>query len=192
MKSLNHLICKNSILLIILLLTHAKSANISISTGVYDFTSDVGNDFYRAAASGRVSLEFIEKSGFSFGTNAGVSFIKVPYNNDTHLFLMFPLILYGKYTFNSRKLRIDPYFAVGIGGYFKIDDNVWLIESTKTITYGYSFTSGIKRPFNEKLSLIVDIGIHFLMSPTVEDINTSGIQSMIGLIYTFRKAMNKK
>jgi hypothetical protein len=171
---------------LIFVVSYSHAFKLSGTIGIYDFTDEVSKDFYRLAASGKISLEFLEQAGFSLGFVTGASFISVPYNGDDHDFLMVPIILAGTYTYIPETKRFMPFWAVGIGVYAKMDHNDWFPKNHYAATYGYNFSSGIIMPLKKKqtLFLIADISLHLLISPSFEDLNTSGVQSTFGIMYT--------
>jgi hypothetical protein len=192
MKLSKNTICKCAALCVLSLAIASNAINLSGAIGVYDFTDEVSKEFYKLAMSGKISFDFFEKAGFAGGLCTGASFSTVPYNGGDHDFLMVPLILTGKYTYTPAQTSLQPFWAIGIGGYGKMDHNEWFTKNHYAATYGYSFTTGVSLPLKQRLLLVADIGVHILISPSYEDINTGGVQTTLGIAYKPGKMEHKK
>ncbi len=164
---------------------HARNVNLGI--GIYDFTDEVSKEFYTITFNAKLSFEFLERSGLSLGLSSGISFTSVIYNDDDHDFLLVPTFLYGKYCHKPEKIRIHPFAGLGFGLYWKMDYNDWFKQPHYGLTYGYVALGGIQIPVNNFLHVILEIDYHIHIPVSMEELNASGIQTTVGVGYTFTK-----
>jgi len=96
------------LLSIFLLSSLYLSANeLSIGSGIYDFTDPVARDFYKIAPSIFISYELFWKAGVSLNLSSGLIFNSVKYNSKRHNLYIVPIsldilsdITSGKYGFH--------------------------------------------------------------------------------------------
>ena len=180
MKSLKILICR---LLVFFFLSQSflLAKDFSVHIGVYDFTDAAAKEFYIIAPSLMLSFDCLETSYLSLNISAGFSFSSVRYNSRRHNLFMLPVFMSILYDLPNPESRIHPFIGGGLSLLGKADKNPLFEKPHFSGTYGYHMVGGIRISLNKKVMLTCEIKYNHLIPPSVENLNVSGIISLIGI-----------
>jgi Outer membrane protein beta-barrel domain len=162
------------------LICKTNASEIWVDGGLYDFTNNVSKEFYKYAWSFRVSYDFYQVSQLSFSITSGFSSSSRPYNGDDYDMYLVPLQLSWKYKFLVSESDIIPFIGSGIGFYEKMDHNEIFPKNYYSATYGYHLFSGLQYNISEEIKLKFETRYNILISPALEDINSSGFDILLG------------
>ncbi|MCB0283565.1 MAG: outer membrane beta-barrel protein [Calditrichaeota bacterium] len=181
MKSLKTGIYKSFIVITFVLISKSNASELWVNAGIYDFTNNVSKEFYKYAQSFRVSYDFYQLSQLSFSITTGFSSSSRPYNGDDYDMYLIPVQLSWQYSFLVNNSDIMPFIGSGAGFYAKMDHNEIFPKNYYTGTYGYHLFSGLQYRITERLKCKFETRYNILISPALEDINSSGFDILLGV-----------
>jgi hypothetical protein len=74
----------------------------------------------------------------------------------------------------------------------KIDQNTDLGKTYLALTYGYRATGGLRVSLKKGLRLTIDLSYNLVLPPESEEINISGVMTMIGIEMPFSAGGKEK
>ncbi|KAA3614889.1 MAG: hypothetical protein D8M58_10565 [Calditrichaeota bacterium] len=176
---------RNIGLIIFITVLNINASNLWVSGGLYDFANDVSKEFYKYGWSFRVQYDFLQLSQMNFSISTGGSFSSVPYNGEEHEMYLIPLQFSWRYNFLMEHPTIQPFFGSGIGAFAKMDLNEFFPKRHHAYTYGYHLFSGLEYKISDRVKSKFEMRYNVLIPPTLEDINSSGFDILIGVGYSF-------
>jgi outer membrane protein W len=180
MKLLKILIFKVSIVLTLIPVT-GGSQSIYVRSGIYDFTDNTAREFYNLAVSISAGADIWNPGRLHLNISSGLAFNSVKYNGHRHNLYMIPAIVAMNYDLVNSKSKVNPTIGMGMIFMGKIDQNTDFSRTFLALTYGYHATGGLRIFLKKNLFLTIDLSYNLLLPPDSEEINISGLMTMVGL-----------
>ncbi len=190
MRSWKILICSIS-LLCLLLPVSAGAQELSVRSGVYDFTNVTTREFYVLAPTFLIGYDFWTISRISFQVTSGISYNTSKYNADRHHLYMIPLFLTASYNLPNPHARLFPVIGGGFCLMQKFDKNASLQRTHYGITYGFQASGGLRYRFQPGFFITLDIAYNILIPFTTEETNINGFLTTIGLRIPLSKKLKR-
>ena len=159
----------------------AKGQELSVRSGLYDFTNITTREFYVVAPTLLVGYDVWTISRLSFQVTSGLSFNTSKYNNDRHFLYMIPLFLTADYHLPNPLARLFPVIGGGFCLMQKIDKNAFLQKTHYGMTYGFQVSGGLRYGLKTGLLLTLDIAYNIFIPFTTEETNINGFLYSFGL-----------
>jgi hypothetical protein len=105
---------------------------------------------------------------------------------------MIPVILEMNCDLLNLGSKVNPTIRAGLILMGKIDQNTDFDKTFLALTYGYHFTGGLKINLKKDLFLTIDLSYNLLLPPDSEEINISGVMTMVGLGIPLSEKENHK
>ncbi|MBL7139007.1 MAG: hypothetical protein ISS17_09560 [Bacteroidales bacterium] len=159
----------------------ANGQELSVRSGIYDFTNLTTREFYVIAPTLLVGYDFWTLSRLSFQVTSGISYNTAKYNADRHHLIMIPLFLTASYNLPNPHARLFPVIGGGLSMMLKMDQNASLSKVHYGLTYGLQASGGLRYALRPGLLLTFDIACHIFVPFTTEETNINGFLYTLGL-----------
>lgn len=186
MKSLKILIFRMLIIITLIPLS-GWSQSFYLRSGIYDFTDNTAREFYNLAVGFSAGIDVWNPDQLHLCISTGLAFNSVKYNGHRHNLYMVPAILALNYDLLNSKSKVNPIIGMGLIFMGKIDQNTDFDKTFLALVYGYHFNSGLRILLKENLSLTIDFAYNLLLPPDSEEINISGVMTMVGIAIPISK-----
>jgi hypothetical protein len=191
MKLLKILIFK--LLLVCCLIPAAGwSQSLYLRTGIYDFTDNTAREFYKMAVVLSAGVDVWNRERLYLCVSSGLAFNSVKYNGHRHNLFIVPVILDVNVDLLSSKSKVVPTIGMGLILVGKIDQNIDFDKTFLALSYGYRATGGLRFNLKNKLFLTFDLSYNLVLPPDSEEINISGVMTMVGLAIPISTSQKKK
>jgi len=177
-----------SIAVTVLAPARACSQELSVASGIYDFTDITTREFYLLAPTLSIGADVWKKSRMSIHLTTGLSFTSVKYNSHRHYFYMVPLTVAVFYDLGDPGSKVYPSIGMGFRLAGKADYNRDFERAHYSLTYGYIAGGGIRWKPGKKITYSFDLMYNLMMPPVPDELNLSGVSVLIGVRIPMRSA----
>jgi hypothetical protein len=191
MRSLKILIF-NMLMGLCLVHSAAWAQSFCFRTGIYDFTGNSAREFYKVAAIVSAGANIWTRDRIHLSVSSGLGFNSVRYNDHRHNLYMIPVFADMNFDLLDSKAKIIPTLGLGMILVGKIDQNTDLGKTYLALTYGYRATGGLRVSLKKGLRLTIDLSYNLVLPPESEEINISGVMTMIGIEMPFSAGGKEK
>jgi hypothetical protein len=155
--------------------------SVYIRTGIYDFTDATAREFYNLAVAWTAGADVWNPGRLHLCVSSGMAFNSVKYNGHRHNLYMIPVTLDLNYDLLNEASKVRPAFGLGLMAVGKVDQNADFEKTFLALTYGYRATGSLRILLKKNLFLTLDLSYNLLLPPDSEEINISGVMTMVGL-----------
>ena len=159
----------------------ARGQPFSIRTGIYEFSDITAREFYVLAPTILAGYDVWKKSRLGLEVSAGLSFNSIRYNGRHHNLYMVPVFVTVNYDLPNPDSRVHPVIGGGFGLMGKADANTSLGKTHYSLAYGYHAVGGLHFLTRRNVTLTLDLTYNFIIPPASEDLDISGLMTMIGI-----------
>jgi len=156
---------------------------VSLSGGMYDYSTEAARDFYALSPMAQLSASILEFDRVQILVASGMAYKKVLYNANKHTVMLLPISSSMLYHLPNLGSKLRPYFGAGLGMVVKYDKNKWLDNAHIVTSYGYNLLFGFSYRLTDRWGLGTCMTYHLFNPPNMESINVSGINTAIELRY---------
>lgn len=157
------------------------SQNLSLKAGIYDFTDNTATEFYTLAPGIFADYDVAGFSRLKINTGMGFAFNAIKYNEHRHFLYFIPVFISLKYELVNPESKLKPVIGAGFSLAGKADQNQDFDKTHYAFTYGYHVLGSLDWQMKDRLSIIFDLRYNLLLNPVMEEINTSGVVSSVGV-----------
>lgn len=168
------------------------SQSVYFRSGIYDFTDNTAREFYQVAVAVSAGADVWNPGRLHLSVSSGLAFNAVRYNGHRHNMYMIPILIDMNYDLLNRKSKVRPIIGMGLILVGKIDDNIDFHKTFLALSYGYRATGGLRINLKKNLFLTLDLSYNLIVPPDSEEINISGVMTMVGLEIPISKSIKKK
>ncbi|MFH1160225.1 MAG: hypothetical protein V1733_04670 [bacterium] len=168
-----------------------EAQDLSVRSGIYDFTASTTREFYLLAPTFLVGYDIWTLSRLSFHLSTGIAYNSTQYNADRHHLFMIPLFFLANYNLPNPNARLLPVIGGGFCLMQKLDKNTTLSRTHYGITYGFQANGGLRYRLKTGLQITLDIAYNLLIPFTTEETNINGFLYTFGLRIPISKKPNQ-